>query len=89
MKPPGLPFLLAMALALAGPPLVCGLPLVVLLQAEGEAPAAAPTATAHVVAARRGARSGRSWRSRGLMQCCTTEATLPPDGRPACLSQDK
>ena len=85
MKPPGLPFLFALALALAAPPLVCGLPLVVLLQVASEA----PTVTARVVSAQRGTRSGRSWRPRGLVQCCTTGVTLLRDGRPACVSQEK
>jgi hypothetical protein len=86
MKPTGLPFLLALALAFAGPPLVCGLPLVVLLRAGGEP---SSVETARVGTAERDARSGRSWRPRGLVQCCTTGVTLLPDGRPACVSQDK
>jgi hypothetical protein len=36
MKPPGLPFLFALALTFTGPPLVCGVPLLVLLWAQGE-----------------------------------------------------
>jgi hypothetical protein len=41
VKPPGLPFLLALALGIAGPPVACGLPLLLLLAADGGPPPAA------------------------------------------------
>jgi hypothetical protein len=85
MKPPGLPFLLALALTLSGPPLVCGVPLLVLLHSEGEPSAV----TARVTFPRPAARPGGSWRRRGLVQCCTTRATVAPNDGPACVSQKK
>jgi hypothetical protein len=85
MRPPGLPFLFALALTLAGPPLVCGVPLLVLLYAGGE-----PfTVTARVVAPRPAAPLGRSWQRRGLVHHCTSRATVPPKDGPACVSQQK